>query len=86
MRDTSTPAHVSLVGSVIFTAKPHAHVVSKKSMNKYCANCGVPGTVTVLKKCGKCKAVHYCGEVSFNHIVEDAGLMLSSRRAKKLTG
>lgn len=67
--DTVTSAHLPHVGSVIFTAKPHAHVVSKKSMDKYCANCGEPRAVTDLKKCGKCKTVHYCGEVRFTLII-----------------
>lgn len=54
------------VGTTILTTKPRAYVLSRSQLEMFCSACSGARPVTGLKKCGKCKVVHYCGPACQN--------------------
>lgn len=55
-----TEAGIS-AGTIIFSVKPHTHVLSRQQLNLFCTTCCAPGSTTGLKRCTQCRTVYYCG-------------------------
>ncbi|EJD05468.1 SET domain-containing protein [Fomitiporia mediterranea MF3/22] len=53
-------------GTVLCSVKPHVHALSRSQLHLYCTSCCAPQPSVGLKKCTKCKAIHYCGTTCQN--------------------
>ncbi|KAI1798145.1 SET domain-containing protein [Ganoderma leucocontextum] len=49
-----------VAGSIIFSMTPHVSVLSTGNLSHYCSACSGFASTTGLKRCPKCKIVHYC--------------------------
>nr|VWO95993.1 Alcohol dehydrogenase 1 [Ganoderma boninense] len=49
-----------VAGSVILSITPHVSVLSTGNLSHYCSACSGPPPTAGLKRCPKCKIVHYC--------------------------
>ncbi|KAM5533874.1 hypothetical protein V8D89_012414 [Ganoderma adspersum] len=50
-----------VAGSIIFSITPHVSALSTGNLSHYCSACSGPVSPTAgLKRCPKCKIVHYC--------------------------
>ncbi|KAI9063571.1 SET domain-containing protein [Trametes sanguinea] len=41
---------------------PHVNVLSTQYLDQYCSSCAAPAPEAGLKRCPKCKTVHYCNQ------------------------
>ncbi|KLO09410.1 SET domain-containing protein [Schizopora paradoxa] len=53
-------------GTVLFSIRPHVHVLSRSQLTSFCTSCCTPNSSTALKKCTKCRVVHYCSAACQN--------------------
>ncbi|KAI5117278.1 hypothetical protein M0805_005603 [Coniferiporia weirii] len=53
-------------GTVVFSVRPHVHILSRSQLGLHCTSCCVPQSSTGLKKCTKCRTVYYCGTACQN--------------------
>lgn len=53
----------SATGSVILSIRPHVSVLSTPYLDQHCSSCAAPATESGLKRCPRCKTVHYCTQV-----------------------
>ncbi|TRM62623.1 hypothetical protein BD626DRAFT_458277 [Schizophyllum amplum] len=47
-------------GSVILSVKPHTSVLSTPNLASYCSHCFEAASEAGLKRCARCRIVHYC--------------------------
>lgn len=57
-----------LSGSIIFSITPHVSVLSTGNLSHFCSACSGPAPTAGLRRCPKCKIVHYCNSVSVQNI------------------
>lgn len=52
-----------IAGTVVISIVPHVSVLSTSYLDQHCSACAAPATELGLKRCPKCKTVHYCDKV-----------------------